>query len=327
MGEKYVFITIRMTYRKIRTIVHFMKALLLSLVFVTFNSHSSPYEGSTVNEVWGLLEAQPYSTLPSNEVSYRQLFDGAISLIERSANRTLNEQKDIIPYFSKLAHPNGVCLRGVWSIDKENTYSGLFKKGSEAIIIARASVALNETEAGDLRAFGLAGKIFPTMNERAKVKTANFFVIDDLSGTRAEHYTDVEMTNEPKTSANSTILKYLRYALEVASTFRKVDSHPGIRQVYEIAQANLENPNLLKFPKWMMIKASSKQLQINEADFRNELDIKLNRNNISFDILIANSENSGNKDWKKIGTIKFNDSVSSSACDHQLHFHHPKWKD
>lgn len=46
-----------------------------------------------------------------------------------------------------------------------------------------------------LRSFGFAGKLFPTLdpNELLKVHTANFFLIDDLGGTTANHYTDVAM--------------------------------------------------------------------------------------------------------------------------------------
>ena len=33
------------------------------------------------------------------------------------------------------------------------------------------------------------------------------------------------------------------------------------------------------------------------------------------------------KDWKKIGTITLDESVTSASCDQRLHFHHPKWRD
>ena len=300
--------------------------LLGTFVSMTNLAHSGEYEGSPSKAVWELLSTAPFSQLPSNKVSYKQLFDGAISLIERSAQRTLNDQRDIIPPFNKLAHPNGICLKGTWRIEEENEYSGLFQKGSEAIIIARASAALNETEKGDKRSFGLAGKLFPTTSETTMVKTANFFVIDDLAGTKAAHYTDVEMTNEPNITASVGLLKYARYALELASTFKKIDANPGKRQVYEIAESNRAPSQKLKVPKWMMIKSSGNQKKVNESDFRHELDVKLNHGLLSFDILVANTEVQGVKVWSKIGKIEFTDSVTSNACDHQLHFHHPKWR-
>jgi hypothetical protein len=284
------------------------------------------YLGSSPMNVWNTVISNPYNTLPSDKISYRQLWDGAISLIERSANRTLNDQNDIIPYFNKLAHPNGLCLKGFWQINKENTYSGLFKMNSQAIIIARASVALNETERGNYRGFGLAGKIFPTMDDNQIVKTANFFVVDDLGGTKLPHYTDSKMTNEPSVSVTTAAIKLARYAATVAATFSKVDMNPGKRQVYEIAEANRQSYEPLKVPKWMMISANPNQKKVDEWDFRDELSIDNNNGRLEFDISVASNDKYGRKNWEKIGSIVFYESIASLACDHQLHFHHPKWR-
>jgi hypothetical protein len=305
-----------------------MKILLILSLFLSFQvfSEEGNYSGSSAQEVWSVVNSKPYYTLPSNKVSYGQLFDGAISLIERSAKRTLNDHNDILPYFTKLAHPNGLCLKGTWEIDQENPYSGLFKKNSSALMIARASVALNETERGYYRGFGLAGKLFPTTDENKVVKTANFFVIDDLGGTRLPHYTDSQMTNEPFVSVTTTAIRMIRYAATLASTFGRADSNPGKRQVYEIAEANRSNTEPLKVPKWMMIQASPNQKKVDEWDFREELSINNNNGQLHFEIFVAGNEKSGRKNWVKIGKILFNESIASEACDHQLHFHHPKWR-
>jgi hypothetical protein len=306
---------------------YFMKSIFL-LCLVLCNVESSlakEYTGSKALDVWSTVKNDPYKNLPTNKVSYKDLFDGAISLIERSANRTLNDRSDLLPRFNKLAHPNGVCLKGSWKVTEKNPYSGLFKVGSEAIIIARASVALTKTETGDLRGFGLAGKLFPTSDENEVVETANFFLIDDLGGTKAEHYTDVEMTNEPKVTKTFAVLANLKYALKLATTFKKVDENPSKRQVYEIAMAARSPDEAIATPKWMMVKASSKQLKVDESDFRNELLISVNRSVLSFDVYTANAEVNGKKNWKKIGKINFEESIASDSCDHRLHFHHPKW--
>lgn len=243
------------------------------------------YTGSSANQVWETTKSNPYLELPSDRVGYKSLFDGAVSLIERSASRTINDHSDTLPYFTKLAHPNGVCLKGQWKITKENPYTGLFKKDSEVIIIARASVALNDTEEGKLRGFGLAGKLFATNDHNQIVKTSNFFLIDDLGGTKAAHYTDVEMTNEPEVSKTWVFFKYIRYALKISSTFKKVDSHPTMRQVYEISENGLGANEKLVNPKWMMVKASTDQPKVNEIDFRNELSMENNGGNLKFEIL------------------------------------------
>lgn len=301
----------------------FIKFLLISFAF---SASASDYNGSSPKDIWKILKSDLYRELPSATVSYQSLFDGAISLIERSALRTLNDENDLLSRFNKLAHPNGVCLKGNWMISEKTNYSGLFKKNSEAIIIARASVALSETESGSLRGMGFAGKLFPTANESEKVKTANFFLIDDLGGTKAAHYTDVEMTNEPKVSTTFAVLANLKYAFELARTFKKVDENPTKRQVYEIAEATREKTEKLKSPKWMMIKASAEQFKLDEADFRNEINLTLSRGSLSFDIFTAESANGKQKNWQKIGRIVFDESIASDSCDHKLHFHHPKWR-
>jgi hypothetical protein len=305
-----------------------MKSILFFSFFVinSIFANTSSYKGSRPLDVWAILNLDQYVELPSQTISYKDLFAGGISLIERSALRTLAVRDDILPEFQKLAHPNGVCLKGEWLITQDNPYSGLFRKNSQAIIIARASVALSKTKVGNLRGFGFAGKLFPTTDDNALVETANFFLIDDLGGTRAKHYTDVEMTNEPKTSATLAALANLKYALTLAATFGRVDANPSIRQVYEIADSTKDEFESTKSPKWMMIKAALNQPKISEADFRDELNQSVDQGGLVFDIYVSSIQVNKVKKWSKIGQISFNESVASKACDHQLHFHHPKWR-
>ena len=49
---------------------------------------------------------------------------------------------------------------------------------------------------------------------------------------------------------------------------------------------------------------------------------------LTFNIFVAdNKRGNGEKDWKSIGHVKFDQLVSSEGCDHNLHFHHHKFKD
>ena len=310
--------------------VHMKLIVLITALSFSISGHSfaevAPYQGSKAQDVWAAIKRDPYRVLPTDKVKYKDLFDGAVDLIQRSATRTLNDHNDLLPYFTKLAHPNGICLKGEWMITEKTSFSGLFKKDSSAIIIARASVAMNETEAGNLRGFGFAGKLFPTNDETQTVSTANFFLADDLGGTKAQHYTDVEMTNEPKVSKTMAVLANLKYAIKLATTFKKVDENPGMRQVYEIAEANRAPDEKLSTPKWMMVKSASKKFKFDESDFRNELNISVNRADFYFDVYVATKIINGKKNWSKIGQIKFEESIASSTCDHKLHFHHPKWR-
>ncbi|MBT3584532.1 MAG: hypothetical protein HN509_06480 [Halobacteriovoraceae bacterium] len=289
------------------------------------NAAPETYTGTTFQNVWDQVSSDAYSN-PKNKISYHSLVSWFRSKIKDSAERTLSDRSDLLPQFQKLAHPNGVCLKGTWNITEESKYSGNFKKGSQALIIARASTAMSGTTVGKNRGFGLAGKIYPTMDKNTVAKTASFFLVDDLGGTKATHYTDVEMTNEPKASVTATVLLNLRYALKLASTFGKADENPGMRQVYMISGQGEANAANVTTPKWMMVKAAPSQT-VDKKDFRDELQVENYGGVLLFDINVASvQDENGKKNWKKIGQIRFTDSVVSNSCDHRLHFFHPKWK-
>lgn len=184
---------------------------------------------------------------------------------------------------------------------------------------------MSNTRRGEIRSFGFAGKLFPTMNplQHNQENTANFFLIDDLGGTRAEHFTDVTLTNEPDVSKTSAFFKSLLYALKVARTFAQADKNPGIRQVHEISHLGEANRDGIITPQWMKVEAKSGQT-VDAIDFRDEL--RLDNKTLVFVVSVASTETKGKKDWQSIGTITLDTSVVSKSCDHRLHFHHPKWR-
>ncbi len=274
--------------------------------------------------VWNVVKSNPYKTLPQTEVSFSKLFTWKKNIILEDAKRTLKSRADILPPFEKLAHPNGICFKGIWSIEKLNGYSGYFKKGSQALIIVRISSAMSNTKQGEIRAFGLAGKLFPTTNP-LKVNaqpSANFFVIDDLGGTDAKNFTDVALTNTPPLSTNTTLLKHIAYGLKVNSAFKIADKNPSKRQLYEISE--LGEKGVVKAPKWIRV-TSENSINSKAKDFRDELKLSGSKKLI-LKIEIADKIKENQKIWQDIGTIKLDKSVSSYGCDQQLHFHHPKWR-
>jgi len=281
------------------------------------------------HRIWKIISQSPYTTLPQTKVSYSKLSDHNRNIILVDAKRTLMSQADILPSFEKLAHPNGICFEGIWEITQPNPYSGYFKQGTKALIIARASSALSNTHSGEIRSFGFAGKLFPTLH-RSKVPkspTANFFLIDDLGGTRAARYTDVTLTNAPSLSFNSELLKHLFYGLKVNNAFGEADKNPKIRQLYEISYLGTKKHTRVITPRWMKIKASAHlRKAMNGLDFRDELKLGHGRK-LVFNISVGSRENAKKKVWKRIGKITLDSAVSSSACDRRLHFHHPAWKE
>lgn len=295
------------------------------LVGLFSNLAHAEYQGSSFSAVWTQVTSDAYEN-PSNRISYSSLFKYFENKIKKAANRTLNDRSDILPEFRKLAHPNGICLAGKWMMTEDNPYGGYFKKGSEALIIGRASTAMNGTKRGELRAMALAGKIFPTLNENETVKTASFFLVDDLGGTKLAHWSDAQMTNEPKTSKTIAVLSNIFYALKLAITFGKADSKPGMRQVYMISELGGESASQVRTPQWMMVQAKPGQ-SVDEADFRDELNMDNYPNGLALNVYAGDSKDKqGRVNFKKIGEIQFTESVVSNSCDHRLHFHHPKWR-
>lgn len=296
---------------------------LIVLSSVASLGASKPYVGSSFGEVWEQVKSDPYRN-PQNEVSFYSLFGWGVDKIARAANRTLNDHSDLLPSFKKLAHPNGICLAGTWEVNVENPYTGYFKKGSLGYIVARASTALSNTKRGRTRAFGFAGKVFPAESMDEIVRTGNFFTAEDLGGTNAKHFTDVELTNEPPVSKTFEVFKYLSYGLKLASTFGNADVNPGVRPLHEISELGL-HPNADPVtPGWMKIQAQQGQ-SVDEIDFRDELDISNYHGELVFNVFVSSQESDAeSKRWMKIGVIRFTDSVVSDSCDHRLHFHHPQ---
>jgi len=290
-----------------------------------------PVKKSTENsfqDVWMQVASDPLSTLPQETISWGKLVSWGKNIILQDSQRTLEAHADILNPFDKLAHPNGICLKGTWEIHERNRYSGYFKKNSKARILVRASSALSNTHRDEIRSFGFAGKLFPSLKPHQvnRENTANFFLIDDLGGTDARHYTDVTLTNEPPASITSEVLKNALYILELTHAFSKADQNPGIRQLYEISELGEKNRSHILTPKWMKVEAQKGQT-VDAKDFRDELRI-IPKHPLLFTISVANKKDKeGKKVWQKIGTITLDTSVVSTSCDHRLHFHHPRWRD
>lgn len=295
-------------------------------------SAQTAYEGSLFRDVWSQVNSDPYAALPQEEVKVTRFFSGLKDLLLESSKRTLSDQSDLLPYFDKLVHPNGICLKGTWNITAESPYTGAFRTGTKALIIARASTALTNTKAEGNRAFGFAGKIFPTSDEfhDQPVKTANFFTIENLGGTRKKHYLDSVNTNDI-IQINPTVTAFFKglEGLVVARDFPLAEGSnlqtALIRELYPISELGLKDGEKAVTPIWLKIEAAEDMPRVDESDFRDELKIENYPNGLRFSISVA-SEGSrfGDKAWQKIGFIDVEESVVSESCDHRLHFAHPR---
>ena len=282
------------------------------------------YSGSKISTVWQQINSDVYTELPEEKVTLSNFFNRNTDLLANSAKRTISNRSDILPRFNKLLHPNGICLKGSWKIEKQNKYSGYFKKNSQAVIISRISVALSETKKGSYRGFGITGKLYPTQNENdgKKYLTANFFTIDDLSGTLAESILDTELTNRPKVSFRLGSIFEADIASAAALALGRADQNPLVRQMYEVAELGKANEEPLVVPAMFKLSGSNGQARNGSEDFREEILLQImNEGYIQFDISVADKF----KPYTKIGTIKYTEAAASESCDHRLHFAHPKF--
>lgn len=302
-------------------------AFAFSLAGAASVASAGAADGASFDEVWGAVESDPYEK-PYNRVTATRFFGWGVNRLFESAKRTLNDESDLLPRFDKLLHANGICLKGEWVIDRPSRYTGYFEQGSRGLFIGRASVALSETERGNYRSFGIAGKIFPTLDPQEPVKTANFFVIDDLGGTLTPRFLDAPLINEPPVSVNASSILVAPIAAAAAANFSRADANPGLRQVYPISEIGLSDSTDAITPRWMRIRGQDGTARIEESDFRDELVVsRYPGKKIEFAIEVAApTQGNAEKQWQKVGRIIIEDSVVSDSCDHRLHFAHPKFR-
>jgi hypothetical protein len=297
------------------------------------SAHAQAYQGSSFDQVWDQVESDPYGSLPHDKVTVTSFYGFLVDHLLAASKRTLVDHSDLLPYFQKLLHPNGICLAGDWVITEANPYSGYFRQGSHGLIIVRASTALSNTERGQYRAFGFAGKIFPTLDADAVVKTANFFTIENLGGTLRDFFLDAENTNDIiQVNKTTTLLANAAVAAAVTNAFGKADPQAdssliAIRQLYPISELGESDPNQVHTPMWMMITGSPEVPRVLATDFRDELRVANYPGGLRFDILVSDQgSRTGPKIWTRIGYIELSDDAVSASCDHRLHFMHPKFK-
>ena len=309
-------------------------AISILIALTSWSVADSSYQGSTFDEVWTEVASDPYTSLPHYTVTWASFYSGWFhnDLLEDS-KRTLDSADDLMPAQKKLLHPNGICLQGTWSITEDNPYSGYFAPGSQALFIGRASTALSETEQGEYRAFGVAGKLFPTMDPTERVHTANFVTIEDLGGTDTDHFLDAGNTND---IINITIRPSLVFkgllAFTVAQAFMTADqtidvTQTLIRQLYPISTLGVTDHDTLATPRWLMITGAADTERFDAVDFRDELRMENYPNGLAFEIHVANEGTRlGPKNWQLIGRIDVTGTAVSASCDQRLHFAHPRYQ-
>jgi hypothetical protein len=319
-------------------------SLLLSISTFTliFSMQSIAVEPtqSSFTDVWNVVtdvDFIPRNAIEKNEFSVYQsgknptypvnstsLFSNQSKQLEKDAQRTINKNEDYYDRMTKLLHPNGVCIAGVWTATKDSPYTGYFQNGKSGLFIGRVSTPMDSVMAGERRGFGIAGKIFPTMDTHQKVKTANFFSVDVLLGTDARRMLDVRMTNEPEIGFTFSLIGL---GLKIASALKTADENPAFRPLYPISQLGLTQGEISRTPRWFRISADISTIKNNERDFRNEILRAVEENSklvFNVDVSDSSKDKDNNSAWKTIAQIVIDRASLSYGCDRRLHFAHPK---
>ncbi|MFK8047624.1 MAG: hypothetical protein AB8B81_04225 [Halioglobus sp.] len=309
----------------------------LALIFVA--APLEAYEGSRYQSVHDTVFSKSYSTLPNYQVDER-LFglkgDGDSNALFAAAMRTLQSQQDIFdfPQGQKLLNANGICFSGVWIIDSASNYGGQFAVGTQSLAIVRASVALSGTRQPDKRAFGMAIKLFPTMNPKALVRTANAFVLHSLGGIRTKHLTTLALDNAPELGSLPSLTQWgtalrlrtdLEKADEAAGSLEPDSSYRSVAPLARLTNANARQTSTLA-PAMLKLRLESDTPLIDEPDFRDELRLEnYPQHKLSWVIEVAGAREKDKSkiEWQSLGRLVLSQSITSPGCDQQLHFAHP----
>src|SRR5882724_2384260 len=322
------------------------------------------YNGSRFSEIREALFANPYQKiwrregeqpLPVYEVTILSLLRGILPLgrpylFRQATERAVDSHADLRwgpdrKGFRRLLHPNGVCLTGFWEVTEGTGYSGYFRKGSEALAVGRYSTCCTETRRGHTRSLALVGKLFPTTDENhpQPLPTASFFTQQDIAGEHTDFINDAELRNAPDVHAwrrggGVPIL------LLTGIVFQRVDREPAQRQLYQIAELGKPANELTRTPKYMRLLIAPEQPRIagKALDFRDEVMAQIfdpgdtmPKRRLTFNIEVTDegtahgpgiSQQVTFSNWRRIGSLAFDNAVVSYNGDFVIHFNHPTWR-
>ncbi len=322
------------------------------------------YRGSRFSEVRDAIFANPYQSvwgregekaLPVYAVTLGSVLRGILPfgapyLFAKATARTVDSGADLRwgigrKGFRRILHPNGVCLTGQWRITEPTDYSGYFGTGSTALVAARYSTCCTETRRGNNRSLAIVGKLFPTTDPAhpTPLRTANFITQEDIGGARTDFINDAELRNAPDTTV-SRRGGGIPILLITGAVFGRVDTQPSIRQLYQIAELDKPAGQPTRAPQFMRLLVAPGQPRINgeSLDFREEIMAQIfdkgdpePKRTLTFHIEVTDEGSTSGtalrlrrtfQNWRRVGTLTFDDAVISYNGDFVIHFNHPTWR-
>jgi hypothetical protein len=330
-----------------------------------FADEDQAYAGSRFRDVVEALFANPYQRVwgragepawPVYEVTLRSVARALVPflpspLFRQATERAVDSAADLRwgpdrKGDRRLLHPNGICLTGQWRVTEETGYSGYFAPGSTALTVARYSTCCTETRRGHTRSLSMVGKLFPTTdaNHPTPLRTANFITQQDIGGDNTDYINDAELRNAPDT----TVLRRgggVPILLLSGLVFGNVDRQPTIRQLYQIAELGKAPGQPTHAPAFMRLLVAPGQPRIagDGLDFRDEIMAQIfdrgdpePKRTLTFTIEVTDEgKTTGTKlrerrtfeNWRRIGSLTFDNAVASYNGDSVVHFNHPTWRD
>lgn len=315
---------------------YFFKKALLTAAVLTYLPSMTLVAASQSQRYTSLKEAifsEPYEKLPRYKVTTK-LFNiksnTQQSALLDDARRTLAASNDLLgaERGQKLLQANGICFAGEWRIDTPNQFGGVFKEGSSVPVIARASTTFSGTLQAERRSLGLAVKLMP--KDLGDAPSLNAFSLHSAGGVTKRYMLDLSMDNEPPLGRIPR-LRDVRTALKLKNTLLKADREAGSVEpsaTYRSVAALAEHGEELAVmsPRWLRFSPATKH-RVDRDDFRDELRVEnYPTEEIIYNIEVGHhiSQDKSLASWQKIGQLIFNESITSKACDTQLHFAHPK---
>jgi hypothetical protein len=191
----------------------------------------------------------------------------------------------------------------------------------------------------------LVGKLFPTIdpNHPTPLRTASFITQEDIGGTRTVSINDAVLRNAPDVTVFRRGPAGL-LLIKVATVFRRVDRQPTIRQVYPIAELGKPTGQPTRTPAFMQLLVAPGQPVIpgDNLDVRDEVMAHIfdrgdpsPKRTLTFNIEVTDEgHTSGSpfrvrrtfRNWRRIGTMVFDNAVISYNGDCVIHFTHPTWR-
>lgn len=314
---------------------------------------ANPYQ-----KVWGAPGEPPLPFVAPTLAHMKQALPNGENVLAAAAARTVDSRLDLRwgpdgKGFRRIVHPHGVCLAGLWRITEDNDYSGYFTKGSEALVIARYSNGV-QVKRGNPRGQGIAGKLFPTNDPHhaEPLRTANFFVIEDIVGSFTKYLGEVQFVNAPNVTITND-LGSCPMAVSLKKAFEKADVSAIERQLHEVAELGKAPGAPTRTPRFMklMLEPGHPVIEGEELDSRDEILAMMfdkgdpaPKRKLTFSIEVTDEGELKKQsflgrvrtldakemlfeNWRRIGTLTFDNGVASYNGDHVLHFHHPYWRE